>query len=89
VICASDSLAMQAHAALTRAGLRPGTDVALTGFDGLPLPIDLDPQLTTVRIPVEDIAAKVVDLLVRQIEGEPPPAQGLVAPTELALGGSA
>lgn len=89
VICASDSLAIQAHGALNRADLRPGKDVALTGFDGLPLPIDLDPPLTSVRIPIDAVAASVIDLLVRQIEGETPPAQGLILPTDLALGGSA
>lgn len=89
VICASDSLAIQAHGTLTGAGLRPGKDIALTGFDGLPLPIDLDPPLTSVRIPIDAVATSVVDLLIRQISGEPPPAQGLVLPTDLVLGGSA
>jgi DNA-binding LacI/PurR family transcriptional regulator len=89
VICASDSLAIRVHGALISAGLRPGKDVALTGFDGLPLPIDLDPPLTSVRIPVEAIAASVIDLLVRQIEGEPAPDEGFIVPTELALGGTA
>lgn len=89
VICASDSLAIQVHGILGGAGLRPGTDVALTGFDGLPLPIDLDPPLTSVRIPIDSIASTVIDLLIRQIEGEPPPSQGLIVPTDLLLGGSA
>jgi len=89
ILCASDSLAIQAHGALKDAGLRPGTDVALTGFDGLPLPIDLDPPLTSARLPIDLIAGTVIDLLIRQIEGEPPPAEGLVVPTDLLLGGSA
>lgn len=89
VICASDSLAIRVHGALTNAGLRPGKDVALTGFDGLPLPIDLDPPLTSVRIPVEAIATSVIDLLIQQIEGEPAPPRGFIVPTELVVRGSA
>jgi len=88
VICSSDGLAMVAHGVMTRAGLRPGTDMALTGFDGLTLPVELDPPLTSVHLPIDEIAATMIDLLVRQIEGEPAPAKGLVVPTDLRLGGS-
>ncbi len=89
IVCASDSLAIQTHGAITSAGLRPGRDIALTGFDGLALPIDLDPPLTSARLPIEAIATQLVDLLIRQIEGEPAPATGILVPTDLVVGGSA
>jgi len=89
LICASDSLAIQAHGALTSAGLRPGRDMALTGFDGLALPLDLDPPLTSARIPIEEVATTLIDLLIRQIEGEPAPTEGLLVATGLLLGGTA
>jgi DNA-binding LacI/PurR family transcriptional regulator len=88
VICGSDSLAVLVHGAAVRAGLEPGRDVALTGFDGLPLPVDLEPPLTSVRLPIEEAAAAVIDLLVRQIEGAAAPDRGLILPTSLKLGGT-
>ena len=46
VICSSDSLAIGVHNAMGRAGFQPGTDIALSGFDGLRL------ALTSVRLRV-------------------------------------
>ena len=88
VICSSDSLAILVHGAIGGAGLQPGLDVALTGFDGLTLPVDLDPPLTSVRLPVEAAATAVLELLLRQIEGEAAPTEGLVIPIDLAIGGT-
>lgn len=88
VICASDSLAVIVHGAAMRAGLVPGRDIAITGFDALPLPIEVDPPLTSVALPVEAAADAVVRLVVSQIEGNPPPEQGIILPTHLVIGGS-
>jgi len=89
VICASDSLAVVVHGAATHAGLTPGRDIAVTGFDALPLPIEVDPPLTSVALPIEAAADAVVRLVVAQIEGQPAPERGTILPTHLVIGGSA
>lgn len=89
VICSSDTLAVRVHAAMSRVGLRPGRDIALTGFDGLPLPVDLDPPLTSVRVPIDAAATRVIDLVLRRIEGRPLPSGGHIMQADLAVGGTA
>jgi DNA-binding LacI/PurR family transcriptional regulator len=63
VIAVSDPLAVGVHREVRRQGLRPGTDVAVTGFDDSPLASVVDGGLTSVRQPVERFARTVVDLL--------------------------
>jgi DNA-binding LacI/PurR family transcriptional regulator len=89
IICASDSLAVIVHNAATRAGLRPGIDIAITGFDAIPLCIEPDPPLTSVELPIAAAAEGVIRLLIDQIEGRPPPEHGQILPTRLVIGGSA
>jgi DNA-binding LacI/PurR family transcriptional regulator len=88
VICGSDSLALVVHSLASQSGLTPGADIAITGFDALPLPIDIDPPLTSVAIPLTAAAEAIVRLVIGQIEGHPPPDHGIVLPTRLAIGGS-
>lgn len=89
VICSSDALALVAVTQASHAGLRVGTDIAVTGFDALPLPVDVVPTLTSVALPLRAAADAVVALVLDQIEGHPVPLEGTVLPTHLALGGSA
>lgn len=88
VICSSDTIAVTVHAALTKAGLRPGRDVALTGFDAFQLPFDVEPRLTSVRMPIDEAATELLDLLLSLIEGERSTHQRLIVPTSLDLGGT-
>ncbi len=88
IICASDTLAVRVHGAMTKMGLKPGDDMALTGFDGFPLPFDLDPPLTSLRVPIDEATTAVIDLLLKRIDGLPLPVRGLIIPTELAVGGT-
>jgi DNA-binding LacI/PurR family transcriptional regulator len=63
VIAVSDPLAVGVHREVRRRGLRPGTDVAVTGFDDSPLASVVDGGLTSVRQPVERFARTVANLL--------------------------
>ncbi|MCK6079263.1 LacI family transcriptional regulator [Microbacterium sp. EYE_5] len=51
----SDVVAIGALTALREAGRTPGTDIALAGFDDIPTGRDVTPDLTTVRVPLEDV----------------------------------
>jgi DNA-binding LacI/PurR family transcriptional regulator len=71
VACISDLIAIGAMNAAMAAGLNVGHDLAITGFDDLPLAKFLHPTLTTVRQPIDEVGAHIINLLVKQINGDP------------------
>ena len=64
----ADVMAIGAIRALYDGGLRVPQDVAVMGFDGLPLGSFLVPQLSTVIQSVKEMALRSVELLMEQIE---------------------
>ena len=76
VVCASDVLAVAVLQTARRLGLRPGTDLAVTGFDDSPAAALLDPALTSVAQPLERVAAEVVRQLELLLAGGPSPSPG-------------
>ena len=84
IVAISDVLALGTLRELQRRGLRPGVDVALTGFDDSPLAAVVSPGLTSLRQPIDQIAAA----LIRQLgDGGHEPAGQLLEP-ELVVRGS-
>ncbi|MEV8437773.1 substrate-binding domain-containing protein [Actinosynnema sp. NPDC051121] len=63
VIAVSDPLAVGVHRAVRRRGLRPGTDVAVTGLDDSPPASAVDGAPIPVRQPVDRSAHTVANLL--------------------------
>ncbi|MGW5746052.1 LacI family DNA-binding transcriptional regulator [Amycolatopsis sp. NPDC003861] len=72
IFAASDMMAVGALRALRRAGRRVPEDVALVGFDDLPISSWTDPPLTTVRQPVEEMGARMTAELLAMIDGAAP-----------------
>ncbi|MDS0138728.1 MULTISPECIES: LacI family DNA-binding transcriptional regulator [unclassified Amycolatopsis] len=72
IFAASDMMAVGALRALRRAGRRVPDDVALVGFDDLPISSWTDPPLTTVRQPVEEMGARMTAELLAMIDGAAP-----------------
>jgi DNA-binding LacI/PurR family transcriptional regulator len=58
------------HAVATQ-GLVVGRDVAITGYDNVPMTEFLVPPLTTVRQPIPEAGRLVIELLLKQINGSP------------------
>ena len=90
VFAASDTMAICAIKALRAADLRVPEDVAIVGFDDIPSSLTIDPELTTVRQPIEQIGRMAVETLFSVIRssrqtGYPSSAQRLVLPTELVI----
>ncbi len=88
VFAASDIMAIGAMRAIREAGLRIPEDIALVGFDDLPLSPLYDVQLTTVRQPVVQFGAKAVDVLIDLIEHGMNPPKHVIMGTELVIRGS-
>ncbi|MEU6126819.1 LacI family DNA-binding transcriptional regulator [Streptomyces sp. NPDC047123] len=70
MLFANDQMAIGALHALERRGVRVPQDVAVTGFDGIPLGRLVRPALTTVRQPMRRLGEEAVELLVRRLGGE-------------------
>ena len=88
VVTGSDRLAAMIYGLAAELGLRIGRDLAVTGFDGS-IPADLlHPTLTSISIPVDDIAVRVVLRALRQVSGASDGAPGEVVETSLRLGTS-
>lgn len=88
IVAVSDTMAIGVMNALSQRRIRVGADVAVTGFDDEPFAELLHPGLTTLRQPIEQIAAKVVDLFMAEIRhARPKDYQILLAP-ELIVRGS-
>ena len=66
IVCVNDMLAIGAMNCLAAAGLRVGEDIAVTGFDDVPMAEFLHPSLTTVQQPVEAAGEQVAKLLLAQ-----------------------
>lgn len=86
LVCDDDVLAAGACKAVRRAGLRVPADVSVTGFDDLGLATAVEPELTTVRLPAEEIGAAGMRALLAVLEGRSPAP--VVLPVELVCRGS-
>jgi DNA-binding LacI/PurR family transcriptional regulator len=71
VFVASDIMAAGALHALRKSGRRVPEDVAVVGFDDLPLAQHTQPPLTTVRQPLERVGAAAAELLLTALDGIP------------------
>jgi LacI family transcriptional regulator len=63
IVAGSDTMAIGVYAAVEAAGLRVGADVAVVGFDDRPESRWLVPSLTTIRMPLSQLAEAAVDHL--------------------------
>lgn len=89
VFAANDLMAQGATYTVLRAGSRVPEDVAVIGFDDNDIARDARPPLTTVRQPLEDMAAEAVRLLLHQLEHGPAAPGARVFPPSLVVRASA
>ena len=68
IFCSSDLMAIGAIRAIKDKGLRIPDDIAVAGFDDIALGRYIEPSLTTLRAPLEDVGAKAVELLMDVIK---------------------
>lgn len=68
--CTSDLVAMGAYKALNEADVRIPEDVSVVGFDGISLGNFLNPPLTTMVQPRDELITASVEKLVAAMEGE-------------------
>ncbi len=87
VFAESDNMAAGALRTLRAAGRRVPEDVAVAGFDDLPIARITEPPLTTVHQPVQALGQEMVRMLLALMAGERP--SPLILPTHLVVRASA
>ena len=88
IVTGSDRLASVVYGVAADLRLRIGVDLAVTGFDGTLAAGLMHPQLTSVAIPIDDIARRVVGRALRQIDHGPDQGPGEIVATTLRVGAS-
>lgn len=76
-------MAVGALRALERRGVRVPEDIAVTGFDGIPLSRIVRPPLTTVRQPIRQLGEQAVELLVQRLGDSGSEPVSLMLPVSL------
>lgn len=88
IVCANDEMAVGVLVTVLSQGLRVPDDIAVTGFDDIPMANITTPALTTVRQQMRELGAATVRTLQQRIDSNCDPDFDLVLPTELVLRGS-
>ena len=70
IYAVNDFAAIGAMGAIREAGLTPGANMALVGYNDTPLAAELPIPLSTVDNPVRELGARALDLLLRLLRGE-------------------
>jgi LacI family transcriptional regulator len=85
IVACNDLMALGAISAARKLGLTVGRDVAVTGFDDVPLAAHAHPPLTTVRQPIYEIGRRICRMLIRLLEGEPLEQRQVLLEPELII----
>lgn len=84
VFAGDDDSALGVITALKQAGRQVPRDVAVVGFDDIPFARIINPPLTTIRAPIEQVGREAVGLLVRLIRDGSTDLEVLL-PTQLVI----
>jgi LacI family transcriptional regulator len=88
VVAASDLMALAALQAIRDAGLQPGEDVAVVGFDDLEAAALAHPPLTTIRQDRQELGTLAADRAIELIEDPEAAPRATILPVELVVRGS-
>jgi len=70
VLCANDSMALGSLRQLTGEGIKVPEQMSVLGFDDIDVAAQINPALTTIKAPVEEIAETCICMLDHLIKGE-------------------
>jgi len=88
IVAASDLMALAALQAIRDAGLQPGREVAVVGFDDLEAAALAHPPLTTIRQDRQELGTLAATRAIQLIEDPDAAPPDIVLPVELVVRGS-
>jgi LacI family transcriptional regulator len=82
IVCSNDLMAIGAMNRIQQAGLQAGKDIAIGGFDDIPLAAYVSPPLTTLHQPIYEIGRRACTMLIEILNGGiPANSHVLLTPT--------
>lgn len=81
----NDLMAIGAIRALQDRGLRVPEDVAVIGFDDIPVAAFMEPPLSTIRQPMHEMGKLGLEILVKTLKGEITELQEIILDTKLIV----
>lgn len=88
LICGNDQIAFGSMIEASKQGLNVPADMSIAGFNDLEFSAHLNPPLTTIRVPTEDIGRISAELLLKSIEDKSSVAGAVEIPATLVVRGS-
>lgn len=85
VACVTDLVAIGAMNRAAALGLQVGRDLAVTGFDNVPMSEFLYPPLTTVSQPIAEVGEQMIAMLFALLDGEPIEQKGVLLKPQLVI----
>jgi LacI family transcriptional regulator len=85
IFAANDSMAIGALRALRESGLRVPEEMALTGFDDIPIARYVTPALTTVNVAIAELGRRAFEMLLDEINGRSSNQRREKFPTRLVV----
>ena len=85
IFAANDSMAIGALSALREKGLCVPDDMAVAGFDDIPLARYMNPPLSTVHVDISQLGERAAALLLTSLRKDNGPHQQLQLPTTLVI----
>jgi DNA-binding LacI/PurR family transcriptional regulator len=85
IFIASDTVALGSLNALYQKNIRVPEDIAIMGFDDIPLSKHLSPPLSTIHIPAHDLGGNAANLLIKWLDQKEIPERDCILDTELIV----
>jgi LacI family transcriptional regulator len=85
LFCANDAMAIAAIEALNASGLQVPADLSIVGFDDATLSSHINPKLTTVRLPIAEMAKAAVDKVISLCQDESTSFSTMSFPTKFII----
>lgn len=85
VVSATDYMALGALRYFLRHGIKVPGEVSLIGFDNISLTTLVEPNLTTIAMPIEELGRSAADILMRRIDDPAAKPEQIVFPCELVV----
>ena len=86
IFAGNDMMAIGCMATLAAAGLRVPEDIAIGGFDDIPIARYVSPALTTIHVPIAALGTAALDALAKAVEKTAhSSAQPIVIPVDLII----
>lgn len=85
IICGNDLMAIGTMNRIQEFGLQVGKDVAIGGFDDIPLSAYVNPSLTTIHQPIYEIGRRTCAMLIELVNGRIPPEHHMLLTPSLVI----